>query len=39
MDSLSDSLLAAVVDTSFYGHNHPPVAGKFLHFNQRKITS
>jgi hypothetical protein len=31
MDSLSDSLLAAVAETSFYGsNNHPPVAGKFF---------
>jgi hypothetical protein len=36
MDSLSDSLLAAVADTSFYGTtSHPPVAGKFLSFNLR----
>ncbi|CAF4015864.1 unnamed protein product [Rotaria sp. Silwood2] len=28
MDSLSDSLLAAVTETSFYGFNHPPVAEK-----------
>ncbi|CAF3131856.1 unnamed protein product [Rotaria sp. Silwood2] len=28
MDSLSDSLLAAVTETSFYGPNHPPVAEK-----------
>ncbi len=28
MDSLSDSLLAAVTEASFYGPTHPPVAGK-----------
>ncbi len=28
MDSLSDSLLAAVTETSFFGQNHPPIAGK-----------
>ena len=28
IDSLSDSLIAAVTETSFYGAAHPPVAGK-----------
>ncbi|CAF2131488.1 unnamed protein product [Rotaria magnacalcarata] len=30
MDSMSDSLLAAVTETSFYGAHHPPVAEKPL---------
>lgn len=30
MDSLSDSLLAAVTETSFFGAHNPPVAGNFL---------
>jgi hypothetical protein len=32
MDSLSDSLLAAVTETSFHIPAPPPVAGKFSHF-------
>ncbi len=33
MDSLSDSLLAAVTETSFHGSSHPSVVGKVLYVN------
>lgn len=35
MESLSDSLLAAVTETSFNIPTQPPVSGKFFEFHEK----